>query len=273
MSASTRETSRALRRLFLTLFLRGRSARQLDPDKTPGSLQAKLALTLLAYFAVGLLQLIFLRQPPFGFALILHAGTFVLVGLYVASASGEILFNAQEADLLLHHPIPPGLLLRAKARLLGEVSLWMAGAYSAAGLVGGALRYPMGLGFLFGHAFATLLMTLFTVGSVVLLYQVCLRRFGRERLEGLMTTAQVLAGIAAALAGQLPNLLARDHGTLPAAFQASTAWMALAPPAWFAGVNALCMGHWTPGNLLLGALALGSTALVVHLAFHRLVDS
>lgn len=273
MSPAAPDPGKALRRLFLTLFLRGRSARGLDPDKAPPSIQRKLALALALYFFVGLAELTFLRQPPFGFSLVMHAGTFVLVGLFVASSSGEILFNQDESDILLHHPIPPAVLLKAKCRLLVEVSLWMAGAFTFAGLLGGTLVFPHGLGFLVGHLLGTLLMTLFTVGSVVLLYQVCLRRFGREKLEALMTTAQVMAGILAALAGQLPNILARDHGALPAGMQLSTAWMILAPPAWFAGLDSLCMGQITVGNLVLSALALGVTALVLHMAFVRLADS
>lgn len=273
MNPTAPDPGKALRRLFLTLFLRGRSARGLDPDKAPPSIQRKLALALALYFFVGLAELTFLRQSPFGFSLVMHAGTFVLVGLFVASSSGEILFNQDESDILLHHPIPPAVLLKAKCRLLLEVSLWMAGAFTFAGLIGGALAFPRGLGFLVGHLVGTVLMTFFTVGSVVLLYQVCLRRFGREKLEGLMTTAQVMAGILAALAGQLPNLLAREQGVLPDAMQLGNAWMIVAPPAWFAGLDGLCMGRITPANVLLSALALGVTALVLHMAFVRLADT
>ncbi len=47
------ETQRALRRLFLTLFLRGRTARGLRRSSAPRSIGVKLILTLVVYTMVG----------------------------------------------------------------------------------------------------------------------------------------------------------------------------------------------------------------------------
>ncbi len=272
MHQDLNDPSKALRRLFLTLFLRGRGARGLDPNKAPTTVGRKLMLSLLLYGAMGCLGLMFIHQPVFGFAAYLHAMTFVFVGMFVASSSGEVLFNKEEADILLHRPIAPATLLWAKMRVLVEVSLWLAGAFNLAGLLGGLFAFRHGVRFALAHVASTMLLALFTVGVVVLLYQVCLRRFGRERLDALMTTAQVLVGIGAALAGQLPRLM-MDGARLPASLGLKTWWLGFLPPAWFAGLDDAVHGGASPWSWLLAAIAVGVTALVLWLAFGRLADT
>ena len=68
------------------------------------------------------------RPPIFVISLYLHATTFAFLGMFLTSSVGEVLFNKEEADILLHRPIDPRLLLRAKIRVLVEASLWIAGA-------------------------------------------------------------------------------------------------------------------------------------------------
>src|SRR5690349_4670559 len=109
---------RTLRRLFLTLFLRGRSSRRLQLNKAPKSLARKLTLTLVAYSLFGLFGLFFIGQPVFGLAVYLHSMTFVFLGMFVASSAGEILFNKEEADILLHRPVTARDLLWSKIRVL-----------------------------------------------------------------------------------------------------------------------------------------------------------
>ena len=93
--------------MFLTLFLRGRSSRGLQKEKAPKSVGTKLAWTLLFYAAFGLLAIAFATQPLFALSAYLHAMTFVFLGMFIASSAGEILFNKEEADILLHRPIAP----------------------------------------------------------------------------------------------------------------------------------------------------------------------
>src|SRR6266446_2461704 len=63
---------KTLRRLFLTLFLRGRSSRGLSKDKAPKSVGSKLTLTLLLYAMVGLMAIFFRGQPVFTLSIYLH---------------------------------------------------------------------------------------------------------------------------------------------------------------------------------------------------------
>jgi hypothetical protein len=262
-------TEKTLRRLFLTLFLRGRSSRGLKKQTAPKSVGRKLGLTLGLYALVGLSALAFLKQSIFALTVYLHAMTFVFLGMFVASSAGEVLFNNQEADILLHRPISPRALLWAKVRVLVEVSLWLACAFNLAGFFTGAAGSHGNWRFPFVHIVSTALEALFCTGCVVMIYQLCLRWFGRERLEGLMTTAQVVISIAAVLSGQLlPQLIFRANRVV--SFGEKTWWIALLPPAWFAGFDDALSGSAARSSWLLAALALIATTMVLWIAFGKL---
>jgi hypothetical protein len=262
---------KTLRRLFLTLFLRGRGARGLNKEGAPKSIGEKLALTLGFYLLLGCMALFFLRQPVFALAVYLHAMTFMFLGMFVASSAGEILFNKEEADILLHRPVSPRAMLWGKIRVLVEVSLWLAGAFNLVGLfVGfgstGNWRFPI------VHCLSTALEALFCTGSVVLVYQLCLRWFGRERLEGLMTIAQVLVSVGAVLSGQLlPQLVFHLDRVLNVG--EISWWINLLPPAWFAGFDDVFAGSAMPASWLLAALGVAATVLVLWGAFGKLAQS
>jgi len=268
---STPTPERTLRRLFLTLFLRGRGARGLNKQGTPKSIGEKLALTLVFYALFGCMALAFLHQPVFALAVYLHAMTFVFLGMFIASSAGEILFNKEEADILMHRPITPKAMLWAKIRVLVEVSLWLAIAFNLVGIfVGfgsaGNWRFPI------IHLGSTVLEALFCTGSVVLVYQLCLRWFGRERLEGMMTAAQVLVSVGAVLCSQiLPRLVFRFDHVLNVG--ESSWWIALLPPAWFAGFDDAFAGSSLAASWLLAALAVITTATVLWIAFGKLAQS
>jgi hypothetical protein len=258
-----------LRRLFLTLFLRGRTSRGLRRETAPRSVGTKLAWTLVLYALMGLFALAFLRQPVFGLSVYLHAMTLVFLGMFVAASAGEVLFNKEEADILLHRPVTPKALLWAKIAVLVQVSLWLAGAFNLAGFCVGLGAPDGGWRFPLAHAASTVMEALFCTGCVVLVYQLCLRYFGRERLEGLMTTAQVFVAIAAVLGGQLaPRLVPHlgRHLTLGA----DCWWLGLVPPAWFAGFDAALAGGGTRATWALAAAGVTATAMVLWLAFGRL---
>lgn len=260
---------RTLRRLFLTLFLRGRSSRGLRLNSAPKSLGEKLSLTLLFYALFGLFALYFLRQPVFALAVYLHSMTFVFLGMFVASSAGEILFNKEEGDILLHRPVSARDLLWSKIRVLIEVSLWLAGAFNLTGCFVGIASSDGGSLFPFVHIMSTALEAVFCTGCVVLVYQICLRWFGRERLEGLMTTAQVLVAIAAVLAGQiLPRVVFRFGGLVR--LNAKSWWIGILPPAWFAGIDDALAGSGAKTSWLLGAIGAIATAIVLWLAFGKL---
>jgi len=267
--AAARSPAQTLRRLFLTLFLRGRSSRGMQKDAAPKSVGSKLALTLLVYALIGLFALFFRGQSVFALSVYLHGMTFVFLGMFVAASAGEVLFNKEEADILLHRPVTPSALLRAKVGVLVEVSLWLAGAFNLGGFIVGVGARDGGWSFPFVHALSTCLEALFCTGCVVLTYQICLRWFGRERLEGLMTTTQVFVAIAAMLAGQLmPRMIGSSGSKM--SLGADSWWVCLLPPAWFAGLNDAIMGGGAGRSWALAAWGVAATAVVLWLAFGTL---
>ena len=269
MSTPPLSSAKILRRLFLTLFLRGRSSRGLQKEQAPKSIGSKLGLTLLFYAAFGLMALFFRGQPVFTLSLYLHGMTFVFLGMFVAASAGEVLFNKEEGEILLHRPITPRALLWAKIGVLVEVSLWLAAAFNLAGFFVGAISSSGGWIFPLAHALSTTLEALLCTGFVVLTYELCLRWFGRERLEGLMTTVQVIVAIAAVVGGQLvPQLIGRFGGKIE--FNLSSWWIGLLPPAWFAGLDEVISEGGAGSSWLLAALALIAAGLVMWLAFGRL---
>lgn len=260
---------KTLRRLFLTLFLRGRSSRGLQKENAPSTIGGKLFLVLLLYFLFGLLSLIFIGQPVFALSIYMHGMTFAFLGMFLASSVGEVLFNKEEADILLHRPITPRTLLWAKIRVLLESSLWLAGAFNLISLVVGAFSSDSNILFIPVHVLSIALEALFCAGCVVLCYQLCLRWFGRELLDNLITAAQVIVSIAAVLSGQiLPQLIIRARHIT--AFSRDSWWPLLLPPAWFAGLDDAVAGSMALSSWLLAMLAFVVTAFVLWLAFAKL---
>lgn len=258
-----------LRRLFLTLFLRGRTSRGLRRQTAPQSVASKLSVTLLLYFGIGCVALFTVSSPVFRFSLYLHGTTMVLCGMFIAASAGETLFNKEEADILLHRPIMPAQLLRAKLLVLLQVSLWLAGAFNLAGTFGGLHSPGATWLFPFAHAISTVLEALFCTSCVVLGYEVCLRCFGRERLEGVITMVQIFVAIGAVLAGQLPRLFL-GYMSLHGSSASYAWWVNLLPPAWFAGFDDAVGGSGDGGAWLLGVISIVLTGGAAWLALGRM---
>lgn len=264
--------TRTLRRLFFTLYLRGRSSRGIRLKTAPKSVVQKLILALVIYILFGASAFGFVNKPTFALAVYLHGLTFVFLGMFVSSSSGEVLFNKEEADILLHRPVTPRDLLWSKIRVLIEVSLWLAGALNLAGLVVGVYASDGSVLFPLVHIVSTTLEALFCTGCIVLTYQLCLRWFGREKLDALMTMSQVVIAVAAVAAGQiLPRLVIRFSNLVR--FSPHTWWMALFPPGWFAGMDDAVAGEHSSGSWLLAAFGLIATTVVLWLAFGKLAHS
>jgi len=259
--------AKALRRLFLTLFLRGRSSRGLQLKGAPKSVGRRLLSVLIFYALFGCIALTLAGKPVFALAIYLHGMTFVFLGMFVSSSAGEVLFNKEENDILLHRPITPQALLWAKISVLAEISLWIAGAFNLAGMIGGIASG--GWAFPIVHAASTVLEALFCTACVVMVYQLCIRWFGREKLDSLMTTAQIFVSIAAVLSGQVIPRMVNRFGDLTA-FATHTWWIALLPPAWFASFDDALVGKASQSSIALALVGVLATAGVVWIAFVKL---
>lgn len=253
---------RVLRRLYLTLMLRGRQTGKRKPKLLNPSVN--FGISLFFFALLGLSAFMFHKLGLAGYASCLHGLTFIMVGINLASTTGTLLFNTEEAEVLLHRPIRPRALLAAKVRVTVLVSMILAVALNACGLIVGATRPQSSWLFVPAHLISLTLEILFCTSFIVLAYNLCLRWFGRERLDNFMTTVQVVIAMGLIAGGQLvPRVIGKLDD---AAFAAAPAWLGLLPPAWFAGLDLLLMGRADTGSLqLLAFTALAMTALTTWL--------
>ena len=122
-----REQLRALLKCYWRLSTRGRVARSMGRGGKPRS----LIFVLVMYMFVGLMTgiIVFSTQIDlFTYTILVHSMTFFVVGMAVTSESGDILFNANESDVLMHRPIHPRTLLLAKSINLVVFTLILATA-------------------------------------------------------------------------------------------------------------------------------------------------
>src|SRR6188474_1153903 len=98
-STIDREQLRALLKCYWRLSTRGRVARAMGGGKPRG-----IIFLLVMYLFVGLMTGIIAFSAHidlFTYTIIVHAMTFAVVGMAVTSESGDILFNANESDVLV----------------------------------------------------------------------------------------------------------------------------------------------------------------------------
>jgi ABC-2 type transport system permease protein len=261
--------AKVLRGLFWKLLFRGRAAQQAGGQKTRR--QIGLGLTMLIYALVGLVPALFARNVDiFVFACTLHGFTFMFASLTLASSAGTMLFMKEEAEILLHRPVTPQQMLRAKCAVLAGFALMLALALNLAGFVTGLGCKGATWRFIPAHLFSTALLMVFSASSIVLVYNACLKWFGRERLDNLLATVQSLLTVVMIMGGQImPRVMQLDvfkH------FDHIAGWMLALPPLWFGALDALLTGTtlntatlWLPAGL-----AVSVTALTSWLALEKL---
>ncbi len=262
----------ALYQLFNDLFWRGRQTSG-NRKTSAATITIRKGGPLLVFGLLGFTILIFTGRslPPLIFATLVHAMTFVMVGMTLSASCSTLLFNDQESDILLHRPVPVAFILRAKVRVLLTQAWLLAVALNGVALCLGMSRDGGSWRYLPVHLFTLGLEALFVVSAEVLAFHLCLRLFGRERLNSLITASQVVIAMTAMLGGQLvPRLISQsDVGNWT-----TSPWLRALPPAWFGALDTMVVSLSPAPELLLGsALAIGVTALLAWLAFSRLAGS
>lgn len=257
-----------LRALFWKLLFRGRTSHQAQSYRRRK--HRSLIWTLIAYCLFGLLPATSaFYVDTLSFASLMHATTLVFASLTLASLAGTMLFVREEAEILLHRPVQPAHLLRAKSFVMVAFALLLAGALNLAGLVTGLWSQGATAWFVPAHALATLLLMLFASSLIVLVYNACLRWFGRDRLDNLLATVQTLLAVIMVAGGQLmPRLFGMDALR---SLDMSHGWALVLPPVWFGALDALLCGAEPAARVWLPAtMAVGATVLCAWLAFVRL---
>ncbi|MFO1481947.1 MAG: hypothetical protein U1F71_01165 [Verrucomicrobiaceae bacterium] len=260
---------KVLRKLFWKLLFRGRVAQQMGAQKTKR--QIGLAVTLLIYAMVGIMPAAFaLNADSFAFASVLHGFTFMFASLTLASNAGTMLFMKEEAEILLHRPVTPQQMLRAKCSVLTSFALLLALAMNLAGFVAGLWTKGATWRFIPAHVLSTALLMLFSAACIVLVYNACLKWFGRERFDNILASLQAMLAVLMILSGQIMPRLVQVQSLQH--LDQFNGWLLALPPMWFGAIDALIGGStvnpatlWLPA--VLGVLA---TALTSWLALEKL---
>src|SRR5436190_8939465 len=198
---------RSLRRTFWKLIFRGRAAlhvRAYQSRKRFG-----VALSLIFYGLFGLFPASSAPSlDPLTYASVLHACTLMFASLTLASNGITTLFMKEEAEILLHRPVPPKELLRAKIWVLTTFSLVLALSLNMAGLIGGLWNRGLDWRFIPSHVVATALLMVFATSAMVMAYNACLKWIGPERLDNQISTVQAIVIICMLVGGlALPGFI------------------------------------------------------------------
>ena len=260
---------RALLKCYFRLSMRGRVARSMGRGNKPRS----LIFVLVMYAFVGLMTGLAASQlDVFTYTVLVHSMTFFVVGMAVTSESGDILFNANESDVLVHRPIHPRTLLLAKSINLIAFTLILAAALNLFPTFFGLSASGAPPWFPIVHLISMILLCVFCASAVVCTYGLVIKFLDREKFDNFAAWSQVGMSILFIAGYQIvPRLLQRFKGL---SFTPYARYLFPLPPAWFAG-----MDSWTVGDeqlsatLPLGIVGLLATTALAYLAIGRLAPS
>ena len=227
---------RALLRCYWRLSTRGKLAgavRRRQSGKPRG-----LLFIAAMYMLVGLTTSlsVFAHMNVFTYAMILHSMTFLVVGMAITSESGDILFSANESDVLLHRPIHPRTLLLAKGLNLIGLAVFLAGSLNFFPTFFGLAARGAHWWFPLTHIASIALLSVFCCAAVVCTYGLIVRFLDREKFDNFAAWTQVAMSFLFVGGYQLlPRLMQRFNGLN---LETSPFLLPL-PPAWFAAVDAI----------------------------------
>ena len=269
ISSIDRVQLRALLKCYWRLSTRGRVARSMGR----GGKQRSIVFVLVMYVVMGVFTGMIAFSPLidlFTFTIIVHSITFFIVGMALTSESGDILFNANESDVLVHRPIHPKTLLLAKTINLIGFTLVLATAINlfptifALAIAGTRVWFPV------VHLVSMVLLCIFCSAAVVCTYGLIIRFLNREKFDNFAAWSQV--GMSVLFIGGyqiVPRLLRRFEGL---SLKTYAKYLFALPPAWFAGLDSAVAGD-LPVGLLLASIGLAVTALFAYIAISRLSPS
>jgi len=266
-----REQLRALLKCYWRLSMRGRVARSMGRGDKPRSLLFVLGMYVFVGLMTGIM-VVTTHLDVFTYSIVVHAMTFFVVGMAITSESGDILFNTNESDVLVHRPIHPRTLLLAKSINLIGFTLILAGALNLFptffGLAAGGARFW----FPIVHLGSMILLCVFCAAAVVCTYGVVIRFLDREKFDNFAAWSQVGMSILFIAGYQVvPRLLQRFEGLSLAPY---ARYFFPLPPAWFAGIDSWAAGDQpTSVALPLGIFGLLITSALTYIAIGRLAPS
>jgi hypothetical protein len=233
-----------------------------------------LIFVIVMYMFVGLMTGIVVlstRIDVFTYTILVHSMTFFVVGMAVTSESGDILFNTNESDVLVHRPIHPRTLLLAKSINLIVFTLILAGALNLFPMFCGVAADGARVWFPVVHLFSMVLLCVFCAAAVVCTYGLVIKFLDREKFDNFAAWSQVVMSVMFVGGYQIvPRLMNRFEGLSLTPY---ARYLFPLPPAWFAGIDSWVAGDMTASGALLGAVGLLSTVALSYVAIGRLAPS
>ena len=268
ISSIDRVQLRALLKCYWRLSTRGRVARAMGRGGKPRGLIFVLVMYLIVGFMTSMIA--FSHVDLFTFTIIIHAMTFFVVGMAVTSESGDILFNANESDVLVHLPIHPRTLLLAKTINLVAFTLVLATAlnlfptFFGLAISGARPWFPV------AHLLSMMMLCVFCAAAVVCVYGIVIKFLDREKFDNFAAWSQVAMSVLFIGGYQIvPRLLQRFEGL---SFTPYAHYLFPLPPAWFAGFDSAIAGDLPYGGLL-ALVGFAVTVLLAYIAIGRLSPS
>jgi len=263
-----REQLRALLKCYWRLSTRGRVARAMGRGGKPRGLIFVIVMYMVAGFMTGLIA--FSPVDLFTYTIIVHAMTFFVVGMAVTSESGDILFNANESDVLVHRPIHPKTLLLAKTINLVAFTLVLATALNLFPTIMGVAVRGARVWFPAVHLLSMIVLCIFCAAAVVCVYGLVIKFLDREKFDNFAAWSQVGMSVLFIAGYQVvPRLLQRFEGL---SLQPYARYLFALPPAWFAGFDSAIAGNMPFGGLL-GLAGLLITVALAYVAIGRMSSS
>jgi hypothetical protein len=265
-----REQLRVLLKCYWRLSVRGRVARSMGRAEKPRSLLFVIGMYMFMGLMTGI-AVLSIRLDVFTYSILVHSITFFVVGMAVTSESGDILFNTNESDVLVHRPIHPRTLLLAKSINLIAFTLILAGALNLFPIFFGLAASGARVWFPIVHLFSMILLCVFCAAAVVCTYGLVIKFLDREKFDNFAAWSQV--GMSILFIGGyqvVPRLLNRFEDLSLAPY---ARYLFPLPPAWFAGIDSWVAGDRLVSGALLGGVGLVTTAALSYLAIGKLAPS
>ena len=266
-----RQQLKALLKCYFRLSTRGRVTQSMSRGGKPRSLLFVLGM----YMFLGLmngLMLLTIQMDVFTYTVMLHSMTFFVVGMALTAESGDILFNVNESDVLVHRPIHARTLLLAKSLNLIAFALLLAGALNLFPMFFGLYASGAQPWFPVVHLISITLLCVFCAALVVCTYGLVIRLLDREKFDNFAAWSQV--GMSILFIGGyqvIPRLVQRFAGLT---LEPYARYFFPLPPAWFAGIDSWAAGDRPVAAALpLAVCGLLATAALAYVAIGRLAPS
>lgn len=259
---------KVLRTLFWRLLFRGRAAHNMGMHRSKKQLSLVFMLVIYALFG-ALPAGVGLSLDTFVFSSLLHGYTFMFASLSLASNAGTMLFMREESEILLHRPITSQQLLRSKVSVLVGFSLLLALSLNFIGLIVGCWSKGATWRFIPAHLISTVLLMVFSASCIVLVYNMCLKWFGRERLDNLLATLQTLLSVLMIVSSQMVPRMFGSNAMQN--LKQLDGWALALPPVWFGALDSLLSASTNQQAVILPAsIAVVATVFITWLAFGKL---